>query len=101
MASDGAKGQDWLKTYVRINRAHPELLDELTAIAPNQRAERIRSLAQIGLACLRGYGPGWDHEADAGDPSSPKGESSTHGTSGEVDPERARSVIAGLDENLV
>ncbi|NBS15797.1 MAG: hypothetical protein EBT06_00070 [Gammaproteobacteria bacterium] len=35
---------------------HPELRSELESLAPRARAERLRTLATIGLFIARGYG---------------------------------------------
>jgi len=42
-----------MKIVVRISNAHPELQAELARMDTRHRAERLRSLATLGLNCLR------------------------------------------------
>ncbi len=42
------------RVIVNIHPAQRELIEDLSAVGPRYRAERLRSLALIGLAVLRG-----------------------------------------------
>ena len=44
----------WFRFQVQVTAACPELLTDLTAIPPRSRPERLRALAMIGIAVLRG-----------------------------------------------
>jgi hypothetical protein len=50
------------RVIVNIHPAQRELVEDLSAVGPRYRAERLRSLALIGLAVLRG-GVGTTHRA--------------------------------------
>lgn len=44
-----------MKIQVQIGGGHPELLKELEAIQERHRADRLRTLASIGLAVMGGH----------------------------------------------
>jgi hypothetical protein len=51
------------RIIVNIHPAQRELVEDLSAVGPRYRAERLRSLALIGLAVLRG-GVGTAHRPE-------------------------------------
>ena len=43
-----------MKVYVRLGNGAKELYDDLSAVSPRVRAERLRVLASIGLSVVQG-----------------------------------------------
>jgi len=47
-----------VKVVTRVSGTSPELLADLSILDPRERAERLRALAQVGLAFLGSHGAG-------------------------------------------
>jgi len=69
-----------MKVYVRVGRGAKELYNDLEALSPRERAERLRVLASIGLSVVQGGVNGIAHDPAGSTQATVHGDSEQNGS---------------------
>lgn len=91
-----------MRVIVRLTGAHRELQEEILAIPERERAERMRLLASMGLACLRrgdwsggGQEQRPENQPQQGMDGKPAVAPAAAGATGDAERKARRAAIAG------